>query len=98
MEEHHLPPEEQRAKRAGRENGMKIFNKSKEYPLRKLRSEWAAEWKGRRRLIFFTKNKDQIAGCPVIFMDFQSHIFSFCPGYQLFTAKEIKLISGFIEF
>ncbi|HET8572904.1 MAG TPA: rhodanese-related sulfurtransferase [Edaphocola sp.] len=46
MAEHHLPPEEQRAKRAGRENGMKIFNKSKDHPLRKHRTEWAAERKG----------------------------------------------------
>lgn len=33
--EFRLPPEEQRALRAGRENGMKIFNKSKDHPLRK---------------------------------------------------------------
>jgi len=39
-EEKNLPPDEQRAKRAGRENGMMIFNKSKEHPLRKHRSEW----------------------------------------------------------
>lgn len=40
MEEKNLPIEEQKAKRAGRENGMMIFNKSKEHPLRKHRSEW----------------------------------------------------------
>ena len=40
MDEKNMPPEEQRAKRAGRENGMMIFNKSKEHPLRKHRSEW----------------------------------------------------------
>jgi UPF0176 protein len=39
-EEKNLSPEEQRARRAGRENGMMIFNKSKEHPLRKHRSEW----------------------------------------------------------
>ena len=39
-DEKNLPPDEQRAKRAGRENGMMIFNKSKEHPLRKHRSEW----------------------------------------------------------
>lgn len=38
--EYHLPLEEQRARRAGRENGIKIFNKSKDHPLRKHRSEW----------------------------------------------------------
>jgi UPF0176 protein len=40
MEEKNLPPDEQRARRAGRENGMMIFNKSKQYPLRKHRDEW----------------------------------------------------------
>jgi UPF0176 protein len=40
MEEKNLSPDEQRARRAGRENGMMIFNKSKEHPLRKHRSEW----------------------------------------------------------
>ncbi len=39
-EEKNLPPDEQRAQRAGRENGMMIFNKSKQHPLRKHRSEW----------------------------------------------------------
>ncbi|MFT4060895.1 MAG: rhodanese-related sulfurtransferase [Edaphocola sp.] len=39
-EEHHLPEEAQRALRAGRENGIKIFNKSKDHPLRKHREEW----------------------------------------------------------
>lgn len=38
--EYNLPEEEQRAMRAGRENGMKIFNKSKDHPLRKHRDEW----------------------------------------------------------
>ncbi len=38
--EHHLPEEEQRTLRAGRENGIKIFNKSKDHPLRKHRKEW----------------------------------------------------------
>jgi UPF0176 protein len=41
--EHHLPEEEQRALRAGRENGIKIFNKSKDHPLRKHREEWQQE-------------------------------------------------------
>ena len=41
--EHHLPEEEQRALRAGRENGIKIFNKSKDHPLRKHREEWRQE-------------------------------------------------------
>ncbi len=41
--EYHLPEEEQRALRAGRENGVKIFNKSKDHPLRKHRDEWAKE-------------------------------------------------------
>ena len=39
-EEKKLPPDEQRAKRAGRENGMMVFNKSKQHPLRKHRNEW----------------------------------------------------------
>ncbi|PZF71362.1 oxygen-dependent tRNA uridine(34) hydroxylase TrhO [Taibaiella soli] len=38
--EHNLPEDEQREMRAGRENGMKIFNKSKDHPLRKHRDEW----------------------------------------------------------
>lgn len=37
MEEHSLPVEEQRARRAGRENGIKIFNKAKDHP---LRNQW----------------------------------------------------------
>ena len=41
--EHHLPEEEQRALRAGRENGIKIFNKSKDHPLRKHRDTWEQE-------------------------------------------------------
>jgi UPF0176 protein len=40
MEEKNMPEDEQRERRAGRENGMMIFNKSKEHPLRKHRSEW----------------------------------------------------------
>lgn len=39
-DEKNMDPEEQRALRAGRENGMMIFNKSKEHPLRKHRDEW----------------------------------------------------------
>jgi len=39
-EEKNLPPDEQRARRAGRENGQMIFNKSKQHPLRKHRDEW----------------------------------------------------------
>lgn len=42
-EEMHLPEDEQRARRAGRETGPKIFNKSKDHPLRKHRDEWKAE-------------------------------------------------------
>jgi len=38
--EYNLPEEEQREMRAGRENGMKIFNKSKDHPLRKHKDEW----------------------------------------------------------
>ena len=41
--EYHLPEEEQRALRAGRENGIKIFNKSKDHPLRKHRDTWKQE-------------------------------------------------------
>jgi UPF0176 protein len=40
MEEKNMPEDEQRAHRAGRENGMMIFNKSKAHPLRKHRDEW----------------------------------------------------------
>jgi UPF0176 protein len=39
-EELHLPQDEQRERRAGRENGPMIFNKSKDHPLRKHRDEW----------------------------------------------------------
>ena len=39
-EEKNLPEDEQRERRAGRENGPMIFNKSKEHPLRKHRDEW----------------------------------------------------------
>lgn len=42
-EEYNLPEEEQRERRAGRENGAKIFNKSKDHPLRKHRDEWKKE-------------------------------------------------------
>ncbi|WP_118950590.1 oxygen-dependent tRNA uridine(34) hydroxylase TrhO [Taibaiella helva] len=41
--EYRLPEEEQRSLRAGRENGIKIFNKSKDHPLRKHRQEWERE-------------------------------------------------------
>lgn len=40
VEEKNLPEDEQRQRRAGRENGVMIFNKSKDHPLRKHRSEW----------------------------------------------------------
>lgn len=40
QEEYNLPIDEQRERRAGRENGIKIFNKSKDHPLRKHRDEW----------------------------------------------------------
>ena len=40
QEEMHLSPDEQRARRAGRENGTMVFNKSKDHPLRKHRDEW----------------------------------------------------------
>lgn len=43
LTEKNLPTDEQRSHRAGRENGMKIFNKSKDHPLRKHRSEWEQE-------------------------------------------------------
>jgi len=39
-EEKNLPEAEQRLRRAGRENGPMIFNKSKQHPLRKHRDEW----------------------------------------------------------
>ncbi len=39
-EEKNLPEDQQRERRAGRENGMMIFNKSKAHPLRKHRDEW----------------------------------------------------------
>jgi UPF0176 protein len=45
-DEKNMPEDEQRAHRAGRENGMKIFNKSKDHPLRKHRDEWKAEREG----------------------------------------------------
>lgn len=43
LAEYHLPEEEQRTLRAGRENGIKIFNKSKDHPLRKHRDAWKQE-------------------------------------------------------
>jgi UPF0176 protein len=43
MQEKNLPADEQRARRAGRENGVMIFNKSKDHPLRKHRNEWKEE-------------------------------------------------------
>lgn len=43
VEEYHLPEEEQRERRAGRENGAKIFNKSKDHPLRKHLDQWKQE-------------------------------------------------------
>lgn len=43
VEEYKLPVEEQKARRAGRENGMKIFNKSKDHPLRKHRNVWKSQ-------------------------------------------------------
>ena len=39
-EEKNLPEDLQRERRAGRENGPMIFNKSKQHPLRKHRAEW----------------------------------------------------------
>lgn len=39
-EEAALPAEEARARRAGRENDAKIFNKSKDHPLRRYRGDW----------------------------------------------------------
>ncbi|RYD57104.1 MAG: rhodanese-related sulfurtransferase [Sphingobacteriales bacterium] len=42
-EEKNLSAEEQRERRAGRENGMMIFNKSKDHPLRKHRDQWKQE-------------------------------------------------------
>jgi UPF0176 protein len=40
VEEMNLPKDEQRNRRAGRENGPMVFNKSKEHPLRKHRNQW----------------------------------------------------------
>ncbi len=42
-EEKNLPPDEQKARRAGRDNGPMIFNKSKEHPLRKHRDNWKVQ-------------------------------------------------------
>lgn len=47
-EEYNLPEEEQRQRRAGRENGQKIFNKSKDHPLRKHREQWKADRENRQ--------------------------------------------------
>jgi UPF0176 protein len=47
VEEKNLPTDEQRERRAGRENGPMIFNKSKEHPLRKHRGEWNIVRKGK---------------------------------------------------
>jgi len=44
-EEMHLPKDQQRERRAGRENGPMIFNKSKDHPLRKHRDEWKRQCK-----------------------------------------------------
>lgn len=49
-EEKNLSPDEQRARRAGRENGMMIFNKSKQHPLRKHRDEWKGQRKSNNEL------------------------------------------------
>lgn len=46
LEEKNLPAEEQRVRRAGRENGVMVFNKSKDHPLRKHRDQWKVERKG----------------------------------------------------
>ncbi len=40
VNEKNLSPDEQRERRAGRENGVMIFNKSKDHPLRKHRDDW----------------------------------------------------------
>lgn len=42
-DEKDMPADEQRERRAGRENGMMVFNKSKDHPLRKHRDEWKEE-------------------------------------------------------
>jgi len=42
-EEKNLPEEERKARRAGRNNGMMIFSKSKAHPIRKHRLLWEAE-------------------------------------------------------
>jgi UPF0176 protein len=46
MDEKNLPEDQQRIQRAGRENGMMIFNKSKQHPLRKHRDEWKEKREG----------------------------------------------------
>lgn len=45
-DEKNMPEDEQRERRAGRENGMMIFNKSKQHPLRKHRAEWKEQREG----------------------------------------------------
>jgi len=44
-EEKNLPEDEQKARRAGRNNGIMVFSKSKDHPLRKHRDEWRIERK-----------------------------------------------------
>ena len=46
MTEKNMPADEQRERRAGRENGMMVFNKSKQHPLRKHRDEWKEKQDG----------------------------------------------------
>jgi Predicted sulfurtransferase len=43
LDEYSLPEDKQRERRAGRENGIMIFNKSKNHPLRKHRDEWKVQ-------------------------------------------------------
>ncbi len=43
MDEKNMPDDERRALRAGRQNGMMVFSKSKDHPLRKHRDQWAEE-------------------------------------------------------
>ena len=50
-EEKNMSPEDQKALRAGRENGTMVFNKSKDHPLRKHRSEWKEE-RAEHRLLY----------------------------------------------
>ena len=48
QEEMHLPKDEQKNRRAGRENGTMVFNKSKDHPLRKHRDEWKVMRQGKQ--------------------------------------------------